>query len=255
MTPKEDDDAIGESVRKFAEFHPASNFVLKDLENSIVVIDDPEAFEKKVDRDRINLMVEKILKGGRKLNIHMIFINHKFRDYKKTSSVILECNFIFFFTQTGIDTQIEDFIKAYVRFPKDVIERILNTNYGPYHNWVMIHKRAPIYIMNEHEIYFPKPPTTPQYQNVTAPVTPINDYLQPQYQSQQPMDYRNGQYQMMPKPEEFRYVSQIKRDEYPYTKQDNPQDTRMSGTPKKQVTFSQKRPLEGTQPSNKKNKF
>ena len=159
FAPSENDPSIDLGLEGIIERAKPGNYVADDFANSIVIFDDTESLESPSAEAKLNLFIKKVLQGGRKLGIHVIYINHTLLNWARTKTVIGECNYIFLFPNTGFDAQIEKFNKAYLGLQKPIYNRLISTpseDEPQGSRWVMISTWAPCYIMTEHCVYFAK---------------------------------------------------------------------------------------------------
>lgn len=153
---KKEDPALAEGLE--LEYLEPDNYDLECLENCWVVIDDLEVFgEKKLVKAVMN-MVKAVVQGGRKLNVHFIWIGHTMMDGLNTKYILQACNFFVFFIGIGNDAQIARWAKTYRLWDKNTIERILHPEFyiQEKHFWVTVFTGFPNYVMTKYQFWFIK---------------------------------------------------------------------------------------------------
>lgn len=152
VSPFAEDPSIDRDIKdKITRIAVGKAYSLDAFKNSILVFDDINGL-KPYKRAAAFDLVRDAMQNGRKLGIDTIFINHTMRDNDNTKHVIQESNYFFFFPNSGNDAQFESFEKAYLKLGTPTRNKILMTENS---RWVMIHNAYPVFILSQHEAFFP----------------------------------------------------------------------------------------------------
>lgn len=96
----------------------------KELENSVVIFDDVDSISDKKIREAVVVLYSAILKmGSSKHSITLIVTNHQMSDYRYTRDILLNSNFIVFFT--GSKNGVEYTLKK-LGISKENIYKLMN---------------------------------------------------------------------------------------------------------------------------------
>ena len=118
---------------------------LDELKDTICVFDDIETFRNVKYRNCIANLRDQCLSEGRHHGICTICTNHQITDYKKTRAMILECEFITFFPQSGGLNAIKRLLQTYIGLAKDEMNKVLSLP----SRWVTIYNRYPLCVIYE----------------------------------------------------------------------------------------------------------
>ena len=109
-----------------------------------VIYDDTESIMNK----NVNKLVEKLrnecLQQARHENLNVVCVSHELMNGVKTKPVISNSTHIVIFPGSGNSSQIARFLKTYIGINQDEIDKILKKLES---RWVMICKKAPMYVM------------------------------------------------------------------------------------------------------------
>lgn len=122
---------------------------VEELKDSIVLFDDIDTINDKQILETVRNLRDSILEVGRHHNIYILTTAHNMTNNKATKMSLLESSCVVFFPGMGDKYHINRFLKEYVGLDKAQINKI----YGLPSRWVMIHKRAPNYVMYEKGVY------------------------------------------------------------------------------------------------------
>lgn len=123
-----------------------SNLKVNNFKNSIIVFDDVEniSSNKKI-QEKIVAFLEEVLNVGRSMHVSVIIISHVLMNYRFSRNMIMECNKVVMFPNSGIKFQYKNFMKKYVGLNPSKVDDILNTN----SRWLCVDKSAPLsYLTN-----------------------------------------------------------------------------------------------------------
>lgn len=117
------------------------NLKVNNFKDSIIVFDDVENIHsnQKIQDEIINFL-EEVLNVGRSMHVSIIVISHILMNYRFTRNMIMECNKIIIFPNSGIRFQYENFLAKYIGLGKNQIKDILDTR----SRWLCIDKESPI---------------------------------------------------------------------------------------------------------------
>ena len=114
---------------------------VNDFKDSILVFDDVENLTtNKNIQDKMIKFLEECLNVGRSLKVSIIIISHVLLNYRFSRNMIMECNKVMMFPNSGIKYQYQNFLKTYVGLSKEQIENIFETN----SRWLVVDKTTPI---------------------------------------------------------------------------------------------------------------
>ena len=122
---------------------------VEELKDSIVLFDDIDTISDKKLLDTIRNLRDAILEVGRHDNIYILTTAHNMTNNKATKMSLLESSCVVFFPGMGDKYHINRFLKEYVGLDREAIDKI----YSLPTRWVLLHKRAPNYVMYEKGIY------------------------------------------------------------------------------------------------------
>jgi hypothetical protein len=118
---------------------------LKVLDNSMVIFDDIENFDKETDKVIQNL-VNQIASTGRHNNITMIYITHLLSDYKRTRLVLMEATgYVLYPLSTGAHA-FNYMMKTYLGLDTKESAELKKTG----SRWIYIKKHFPQVLITEH---------------------------------------------------------------------------------------------------------
>lgn len=125
------------------------NKQVNDFANSVMVFDDVENITHNPDTQKLLMrLLEEILNVGRSLKITLLIISHILMNYRFTRNMLMECNKIVMFPNSGAKHQYRNFLKQYVGLDKDQIKKLLNTK----SRWLMIDKEAPLTALTDNKL-------------------------------------------------------------------------------------------------------
>ena len=116
-----------------------------ELKDSFVIFDDIEHFSNKSIVKELERLRNSIFNCGRHENIAVASARQILMDGEKTKNINNSSFVTFLFCKGGSRFQAGNWLKTYMHFDKDVVERILNLP----SRWVMVNKNTPIYILYE----------------------------------------------------------------------------------------------------------
>lgn len=118
---------------------------LKDLNESLVIFDDIENFDKETDKAIQNL-VNMIASTGRHENVSMIYITHLLSDYKRTRLVLMEATqYVLYPLSTGSHA-FNYMMKTYLGMDSKEANALRKTG----SRWISIRKHFPQVLITEH---------------------------------------------------------------------------------------------------------
>jgi hypothetical protein len=121
---------------------------LDELSNSLVVFDDIEGNPDKKINNEMDRLRDLILQQGRSYHISFIYISHLANDYKRTRTILNECNSITIFPSMTTKYALKYLLEKYFGFGKEDINKVINLP----SRWVTINK-APICVMYQKGCY------------------------------------------------------------------------------------------------------
>lgn len=125
------------------------NLKVNNFKDSIVVFDDVENIHSNPNiQDPIVSFLEEVLNVGRSMHVSIIVISHILMNYRFTRNMIMECNKIIIFPNSGIRFQYENFLSKYIGLGKDQIKNILDTR----SRWLCIDKESPITTIDKNKM-------------------------------------------------------------------------------------------------------
>jgi len=125
------------------------NLKVNNFKDSIVVFDDVENIHSNPNiQDPIVSFLEEVLNVGRSMHVSIIVISHILMNYRFTRNMIMECNKIIIFPNSGIRFQYENFLSKYIGLGKDQIKNILDTR----SRWLCIDKESPITTIDKNQM-------------------------------------------------------------------------------------------------------
>jgi len=118
---------------------------LKDLNESLIIFDDIENFDKETDKVIQNL-VNMIASTGRHENVSMIYITHLLSDYKRTRLVLMEATqYVLYPLSTGSHA-FNYMMKTYLGMDSKEANALRKTG----SRWISIRKHFPQVLITEH---------------------------------------------------------------------------------------------------------
>jgi predicted AAA+ superfamily ATPase len=118
---------------------------LKMFDDSMIIFDDIENFDKETDKVIQNL-ANSIASTGRHNNITMVYITHLLSDYKRTRLLLMEAtHYVLYPLSTGIHA-FNYMCKTYLGLDKNQITEVRKAA----SRWVMLKKGYPSYLITEH---------------------------------------------------------------------------------------------------------
>lgn len=123
---------------------------IEDFRDSVVLFDDIQTITNKKIATAVANIRDSILEVGRHFDTMIVSTTHNLTDNKNTKLLLLEASNVIIFPKYGDTFHIKRFLKEYVGLNKEKIDRILNTKDS---RWVLVHKKAPQYVMTQKEIY------------------------------------------------------------------------------------------------------
>lgn len=118
---------------------------LSPFENSMVIFDDIENFDKATDKVLQNL-VNSIASTGRHNNVTMIYISHLLSDYKRTRLLLHEATHYVLYPQSTGSHALNYMAKVYLGLDKDEVTMLRKSG----SRWVCLKKGYPTYLITEH---------------------------------------------------------------------------------------------------------
>ena len=122
----------------------------KYVRNSIIIMDDYESspFFKNIIRPTI----EHLLEVGRKMNTHIILINHTLKGGLDTKKIINESNYVITFP--GMNKQnVRNFYKDYCSLTLKDERKVFNKTQYDHHDFLIIHKSYPNHIITKNKAF------------------------------------------------------------------------------------------------------
>lgn len=123
---------------------------VEELDKSIVLFDDIQTISDKKIAGAVANLRDSILEVGRHFDTKIIATTHNLVDHKNTRLLLVEASNVVIFPKCGDTFHINRFLQVYVGLKKNMMDRILSTKNS---RWVLVHKKAPQYIMTEKELY------------------------------------------------------------------------------------------------------
>lgn len=125
----------------------------KELSNSLVVFDDYELLDKKIQKS-IMITLNDVMLNGRDQadkgnDIYAVITSHQITNYQKTRDILNECSSITIFPKSGSTYQIKRALKTYCGMGKKEIEKLLMLP----SRWVTIYKRYPMWVLYSKGVY------------------------------------------------------------------------------------------------------
>ena len=122
---------------------------LKDLSNSLVIMDDIDTIPNKKINNLIAKLRDDLLENARHHNIYICCVAHQILNYKSTRHLILESDMIIFFPRSG-SYQIKRFLKEYMGLDKEKINMVMSIP----SRWICLNKSTyPTSLISENDIY------------------------------------------------------------------------------------------------------
>ena len=151
FSPIEGDEAFAD-IPNVCQITVDEEFVKEPLEptemnNSIVVFDDIDSFDKKYAKV-VKELQSKCLKIGRHNNLDVFSTNHLLTDYHKTRDLLNEAKDIVIYPKFSTQMSVNHILKEYAGLGKKQIDNVCDLD----SRWVCIHKHVPQYIVSERKI-------------------------------------------------------------------------------------------------------
>jgi hypothetical protein len=156
ISPKDQDDAydnipvlkISLNEENFLDNDTKLN--LKELENTMVIMDDIESILDKDIKQSINNLKDAIYTQGRSTNISIIFICHKCTDNNNTKTALFESKYIVFGPKSTLRYQIDNMLEKYVGLNRDQKKKIMNIP----SRLILLSRNYPSYVLGDDCIFF-----------------------------------------------------------------------------------------------------
>lgn len=123
-------------------------FELEEFENSLIIMDDIEAFEKDI-IEALLTFYEHILKQGRHWKISSILIRHTLFDGFKYKNIIQNSDIKILFIN-GNKFPVINYLKRFLMMDNNMIKKIVNQQ----SRWIIINNN-PFYIMSQESVIIP----------------------------------------------------------------------------------------------------
>ena len=120
------------------------------FKNSIFLFDDIDGVTGDIKKLLASFHTS-ILTTGRKMNIHPITIFHKSRNYSQTAMTLTESQHKIIFPKVNRQNSMS-FLEDYMKFKKDIIEKIYNSVDLKDNRWLYIRDTVPSFIMTANYI-------------------------------------------------------------------------------------------------------
>lgn len=121
---------------------------MEDLNNAICIFDDIDSIKDKNVKNAVFDLRDDLLVCGRHGNVTVICTTHQLMNHNESKRCINESSSCVIYPQSGATYQINNFLKKYCGFSKDLIEYIKSINT----RWICIRKLYPLIIIHEHGI-------------------------------------------------------------------------------------------------------
>lgn len=108
---------------------------IKDIEKSIMLLDDVDTIEDKAINKAIRGFTNNMLEVSRHYQTNLVITSHHLQNYRQTKTQLNEANIIVMFMKSNARA-IKNYLKTYENFNDDLINRILNLN----SRWAMLYK-------------------------------------------------------------------------------------------------------------------
>ena len=115
---------------------------LDELKNSLVIMDDIDSFPNKDISKALNHLRDQIMTTGRHENIAVISTTHLLLEGEKSKKAITQAFNVVLFPSTGGRYHATEFLKRYMGYKKDEIDKIVNLP----SRWVQVN-RVPTYVL------------------------------------------------------------------------------------------------------------
>ena len=117
------------------------------FEDSLVIFDDMDNLQDKKVLDYIHGLINDLMACGRKKNVYVMYITHKFKNHQKTKIALNESNKLVFFNGTGDKNNI-DVLKDYANMlPLEI--KMLTTLPA---RWCCVERNRPRYVVHENGV-------------------------------------------------------------------------------------------------------
>ena len=122
---------------------------LENYKNSILVFDDVENLSRdKKKQEEYERFLDEILNVGRSFKISIIVISHVLCNFNKTKVILMECDKVVMFPNSGAKFAYVNFMHNYFGMGKRFTRKVLNTK----SRWVVLNKSCPLYIVTDSSI-------------------------------------------------------------------------------------------------------
>lgn len=119
---------------------------MEEFENSIVIFDDYENFDKKLG-DIVYQLIEDIATMGRHHHTSLITCGHQLTNYKKSRLLLNECNFVIVYPHGASAHGLKYLLGTHVGLDKNQISDLKKLG-----RWACIAKNYPQYVISQHEL-------------------------------------------------------------------------------------------------------
>lgn len=124
-------------------------YVPKDFKDTLAIFDDIDTFDDKALCLAVKQLRDDLLETGRHENTYVIGVSHQILNWKSTKTLLLECNKVVFFPQSGGEYQLVRLFKNYFGLMPDNIKMIKRIN----SHWICLNRSFPTTVIAEKDIY------------------------------------------------------------------------------------------------------
>lgn len=127
----------------------------REMNNSLIIFDDYELLDKKIQKSVEITLKDVILNGRDQSNsgcdIYCAITSHQIYDYQRTRDILYECSSITFFPLSCPTYAIKTVLKKICGCSKSCIDKILSLD----SRWITYYKRYPHYVLHEKGCFIP----------------------------------------------------------------------------------------------------
>lgn len=149
---------IGVRHLEYVDVNLLKQLKVTEFKNSIVIFDDWDQVTGFDAADIISFMrsfLKALLERGRKMNIHVVVVNHQTMDYHKTRDIIYQCQNYQLFPSMNKNATLKFIDNYFGKSPDlyDIVKAVSSgaDGGGPYDN-LYLHKDAPMYAISDRRI-------------------------------------------------------------------------------------------------------